>query len=439
MPSVPLSAFRPPGPLSRRRLLALALAGAAAPLGAALGAAALPGRAAADPTDDAYQKAFAAALAADQNVGWHRDDRRGYLYRPQQLLVADVDLDRVVDRLRRYGHRVERGAAFAGVTQVLLLGTNANVPALVDQLRRPGQWEGGRVPQVQPHHVLIGFGNIMGNPGSPPLPAAGLTPPDPLRAHEGAGVAVGVCDTGMWDQAGAYHPDWLGGSYLPEADDEDPVYQFDNVLALQGGHGTFVAGVVRQAAPGVWLDPEQALDATGVGDEQSLVAALGRLGQVSVVNLSLGGFTHGDVPPLPVANAIADLPAGTVVVAAAGNTGGDRPTWPAALDTVVAVAAVQPVKGEVEPAPSSARGLWVDACAVGVRTSTYVKGKLLLPGIPDQEFSGFASWAGTSFATAHVSGRLAVGVAAHGMDAEAALAALLAGPELNNEFGVFVP
>jgi subtilisin family serine protease len=251
-------------------------------------------------------------------------------------------------------------------------------------------------------------------------------------------VTIGVCDTGIWREARAAHPDWLGGSYLPESDDEDPVYAYDDVLALQGGHGTFVAGVVRQAAPGARFDPEQALNPTGVGDEQSLAGALDRLGpEVSIVNLSLGCFTLGDVPPLPIVNAIAALPKGVVVVAAAGNAGVSRPSWPAALDAVLGVAATNG-DSPVEAAPYSGFGPWVDACAAGARTSTYVKGRLLLPGQPPSQFAGYAAWAGTSFAAAHVSGRLAAVMAARGVSADEARALLLAGPRWHPDYGVLV-
>jgi hypothetical protein len=435
------TASPPPAGVSRRHLVAWsALVAAAVPLGAALpGGPAAAGRGgpAAESPDVAYQRAFQQVVAADPTVRRHTVPGREFLYRPRQLLVARPDLQRVVARLRSYGLPVTEGVGFGGVAR-LLFATETDVPAVVTKLRDPQQWPGQPAPLVQPHHVLVGFGNIMGNPGAPPRVAAALPPPDPARAGEGAGVTVGVCDTGIWRQAGTYHPQWLAGSYLPETDDEDPLYTAGDVLALQGGHGTFVAGVVRQAAPGVRVDPEAALTATGIGDEEMLVAALGRLGpQVAVVNLSLGYFTQDDLPPLPLVNALAGLP-GRAVVAAAGNAGTSRRSWPAALDRVLAVSAVSPAGTGLVPAPYSSFGPWVDACAVGERHSTYVRGQLPLPGQPTQFFTGFATWAGTSFATAHVAGRLAALMTGAGLDAEAARAALTAGPRWHPDHGVLV-
>ncbi|WP_329016373.1 S8/S53 family peptidase [Micromonospora rifamycinica] len=434
-PSDHPTAPEPGGRLSRRRILALSALAAAAPFGVVpRPAPALGG----DSDATAYQQAFEAALAADQNVRRYTPPGREILYRPRQLLAADADVKRVTTWLRNQNHPVTVGAGFAGVTR-LLFDRETDIPGLVAKLRDPRQWPGQTVPAVQPHHVLLGLGNIMGNPGTPPRAAAALPPPDPTRLDQGAGVTVGICDTGIWRQAGTCHPQWLGGAYLPQTDDEDPLYLHTDVLAPQGGHGTFIAGLVRQAAPGVRVDPEQALDPTGVGDESTVVAALSRLApQVSVFNLSLGGYTLDDQPSLPLANAVAALPATSAVVAAAGNAGTSRPLWPAALDRVLAVAAVSQTTGGLVPAADSCFGPWVDACALGERHSTYVEGQLLLPGRPVRQFHGFAVWAGTSFATGHVSGRLAALMTGGELSAAEARTALLAAPRWHPDYGVLV-
>ncbi|WP_428965070.1 S8 family peptidase [Micromonospora fluostatini] len=431
------AAPRPPGRVSRRRLVGWsALAAAAVPLGVG----GWSGRAtAAESLEESYQRAFLEAVGRHPAIRRHTVPGREFLYRPGQLLAARRDVQRVLARLRALGHQVTEGPGFATVGR-LLLAPETDIPTLVTRLRDPRQWPNQTVPVVQPHHVLVGFGNIMGNPGGPPRVAAPLAAPDPARLGEGAGVTVGVCDTGIWRHAGAAHPAWLGGSYLPESDDEDAVYAGAGLLALQGGHGTFVAGVLRQAAPGVRFDPEAALDATGVGDEETLVAAIGRLDpQVAIVNLSLGCFTQDDQPPLPLVDTIAALPHEVAVVAAAGNGGTARPSWPAALPRVLAVSALATGSGgALVPAGYSGFGSWVDACALGDRTSTYVDGELRLPGQPSLVFHRFAAWAGTSFATAHVTGRLAALMTSTGMDAEEARAALVATPRWHPDYGVLV-
>ncbi|MDI5943571.1 hypothetical protein QLR68_36700, partial [Micromonospora sp. DH15] len=86
----------------------------AAPLGDVL----RPAAAAAEGTDDdAYQKAFSAALAADPDVRRYTAPGREFLYRPRQLLAANADAQRVLSWLRSRGHQVSVGAGFAGVTR----------------------------------------------------------------------------------------------------------------------------------------------------------------------------------------------------------------------------------------------------------------------------------------------------------------------------------
>jgi subtilisin family serine protease len=417
-------------PVSRRGLLrwSAALAGAAA-----LPAWAAPARA--DDDGAAYRAAFAAAIAEDPQISVYAEAGREFWYRPGQLLAARADVRRVALWLREAGVPFRTDKGFGSVGR-FLLAAEADIPSLVAKLRDPRQWAGAEPPAVQPHHVLVGYDNIMGNPGSGPVAAAAPA----LPSHDGAGkgVLVGICDTGIWRDAAQFHPDRLGGAYLPEPDDEDPLYTHADLLALQAGHGTFVAGVLRQAAPDVSFDPEVALSGTGVGDEEMLVAAIDRLDRrTAVLNLSLGCRTQDDVPPLPIADRIAALGRRVVVVAAAGNARSDRPAWPAALPEVVAVAAVTGGADGTVPAPYSNFGSWVDACAEGTRTSTYVTGVLDVGPAPEK-FDGFARWSGTSFAAPHVAGRIAALMTAKGVSAREAADALLDQKRWHPDYGVLI-
>ena len=419
--------------ISRRSLLtAAALAAAGAPALSLLGA--RPAFA----SDQAYLDAFAAMVAEDKNVRRHTGPGGDVLYRPRQLLVALADVARVVTRLRALGYQVALGGAFAGV-RVVLFDREVDVPGIVLGLRDPGQWDGGRVPVVQPHHVVVGHGNIMGNPDNAPAWADPLPDPDKAHLGDGAGVVVGICDTGIWHDAAAYHPLWLGGAYPTGTTAVDPLYLYADTLALEGGHGTFVAGVLRQAAPGVQFVPQTALNPSGIGDEQTLVATMtAASGSATLLNLSLGYYTLGDVPPTPIANTLAGLRTGTLVVASAGNSASDRVQWPAAFPDVLAVAAVDSGDSGTVPAPYSNFGSWVDACAIGERVSTYVKGQLVLDGVPPVVFDGYARWSGTSFAAPLVAGRVATLMAANGLTARAAGAQLLSQATWRTDYGVLI-
>ena len=86
-----------------------------------------------------------------------------------------------------------------------------------------------------------------------------------------------------------------------------------------------------------------------------------------IINLSFGGYTDDDESP-PLAVAIERMLRETLVVASAGNSGSPRPSYPAALDGVVAVGALGP-SGR---AWFSNYGGWVDVCAPGIDVvSTY--------------------------------------------------------------------
>ena len=94
-------------------------------------------------------------------------------------------------------------------------------------------------------------------------------------------------------------------------------------------------------------------------------------------------------------------------MAAAGNQATDRPFWPAAFDSVLAVGAVDDEGGKWAPASYSNFGPWVDAVARGSNLqSTFGRGKTkvaqgatISPSDPSIAFDGWAEWDGTSFAT----------------------------------------
>lgn len=358
-----------------------------------------------------YQQAFQQVIREHKTYRLHAERGREFLFVAGELLTIPEDVDRVRRKLAQNNIDNGRGADFAGMARLLLSRNSNDIPAIVRLLRDPQQWPGERTPFVQPHHVLVGHGgNMHGNPGEPPRVRSSLPDPDPAAAGDGRGVVVAVVDTGISRTAGQDHPLWLGNAFTAKADEVDAAYAHDDVFALEGGHGTFVAGVVRQAAPGVRVDPEKALQPNGLGTEEDFVRALSSFDEknVAIVNISMGCFTQDDVASEPVRRAVEALPRDVVVVASAGNQGTNRPSWPAALSRVVAVAAVaEDLDGNRTPACYSNQGHWVDACAVGNRTSTYLKGKWELPGLPTEYYDRFAYWLGTSFAAPHVAGRIA--------------------------------
>ncbi|WP_188187070.1 S8 family peptidase [Nonomuraea sp. SYSU D8015] len=248
----------------------------------------------------------------------------------------------------------------------------------------------GQGLRASPNHVLCGQPLFFGGPASRPFPA----PPVSFKpGRSRSDVVVGLLDTGV-----AAHPWWSGSDWYDRTAPEEA----DAAEGRQAGHGTFIAGLLARLAPGAALRVRRVLDGDGLGDEASVVRTLNRLRErpPQVLNLSFGGHTFDDRPPPLLADAIAAMK-DTVTVACAGNTASDRPFWPAALPSVVGVAALD--AAQRERAPYSGYGTWVDACARGDwLTSSY---------LDTGEFGGFAAWSGTSFATAVVSGTIAAAAA----------------------------
>jgi len=179
------------------------------------------------------------------------------------------------------------------------------------------------------------------------------------------------------------------------------------------GHGTFIAGVINQVAPGCTVSVGQV--ASMYGDTDEFLAArmvedlLPQVDDRSILSLSFGGYALDDAAAA-LGWAIAEFQArGGVVVASAGNDSTCRPAFPAALRDVVSVGAI----GPSGPALFTNYGAWVRACAPGVDilsmffTGFVGQGQPGPDGVDPDNFSGWARWSGTSFSAPVVVGALA--------------------------------
>lgn len=207
------------------------------------------------------------------------------------------------------------------------------------------------------------------------------------------------------------------------------------------GHGTFIAGVIRQVAPDATVLAVRVTHSDGVIYEGDVLLALWRLAAqvrlaqhkgdaaqlIDVVSLSLGYYDETPAPggyTAHLAQVIGQLVhLGVLVVAAAGNDSTTRRFYPAAFAGLPIVTGGGPPVlsvGALNPNGSKALfsndGSWVHYWATGAAVvSTYpvdVQGSetpdyaLSGPGLPHRragldpdDFScGFAVWDGTSFA-----------------------------------------
>jgi subtilisin family serine protease len=200
------------------------------------------------------------------------------------------------------------------------------------------------------------------------------------------------------------------------------------VLDFGAGHGTFAAGIVRQVDPEARIMVYRALDTRGLGSEEAVADAMIRAADdgAHVISLSLGMEAEND-DNLPfhfmraAVNQILARPNPPAIVAAAGNNGDEERVYPAALDGVISVAALQAVEDPNHPhsgpppdgAEWSSHGDWVRCSAVGEGiVSTFVK------GAEDERFGtdvypmngegeSWAVWSGTSFAAPQIAALIA--------------------------------
>jgi hypothetical protein len=251
--------------------------------------------------------------------------------------------------------------------------------------------------------------------------------PEEHDARSGEGVRVAVLDTGL---AAVNKPAGLALNNLNGfGDGDEPDEDGDGYLDPVAGHGTFIAGVIEQLAPGCELDVYEVLTTYGDGGEAEIagvlvkLAAGDELSRPNIVNLSFGSYSPIGMEVL--ADAIAALrEVGVIVVASAGNDASCAPTYPAALPGVVSVGALD--KGG-RPAAFTNYGPWVRACTIGTDVVSWFFDGFDGAEPPhakgdDDDFHGWASWSGTSFAAPRVVAALAREISA-GADPQGVLAA----------------
>lgn len=404
------------------------------------------------------------AITRDGRVAVWTEGPDRYLYRPNHLLVDaryDKDLADILTgegARRSKGHcRESRLLERLGIRRWTMVGSTRDARESLAPIREKAADRAPRTA-VTLSHVLGGAPVMKFGPGDLPTDGgAGPVQVEPSkRPGTGKGVRVAILDTGFVKASTSKHP-LLSHGYTDDGDDVDDLYDETTrtIRSVFGGHGTFIAGIIRQQAPDTELDPEVTLDDVGLVDDVELALDLLRARPAHIVNLSLAGPSENQEPPKALALALKHLGerSDAVVVAAAGNDFLDaegagvphQKMWPAAFaemkgyEHVVGVGAVD---RERAPAIWSNRGPWLRACAYGVQErSTYVEGELALPAGPVRFGpAATATWSGTSFAAPRVAGVIAATMTSdRGLSARDALAEVLAnaspGP---TDFGTFI-
>jgi hypothetical protein len=268
-------------------------------------------------------------------------------------------------------------------------------------------------------HISIG-GVLYPEAASAPTPRPG----EPARDT----CLVGVLDTRI-----TAHPALVGKLHAAEGS----ILTGTGPFSHYAGHATFVAGRILAEAPearlvvGSVLDDDRAL-ATAWDTAMAMMKF--RDSGVKILNLSLGCITADGDAPLIIARAVELLTPQMVIIAAAGNHGDPKlndgasnvraACWPAALAQVEAVGALTEAGDRAEFSPDVR---WTTFMAPGQNVvGPYLSGTVNVQTrehgtLPTDFPEGWASWSGTSFAAATVTGRLARLTARNGGDAHAAL------------------
>jgi major intracellular serine protease len=228
-----------------------------------------------------------------------------------------------------------------------------------------------------------------------------IAAPKIWEKSKGKGITIAILDTGC----DITHPDLseriIGGRNFTNDDDGNPDEYND-----YNGHGTHVAGTIAAVqnnngvigvAPEAGLLILKVLDKNGSGQYDWIINGINYAvdQKADIISMSLGG--SADVPELhkAIQNAIANQ---ILVVCAAGNEGdgndfSDEFSYPASYNEVISVGASNLQRRSSEFSNSNNE---VDLVAPGEEIlSTYLNGT-------------YAKLSGTSMATPHVSGALAL-------------------------------
>jgi hypothetical protein len=399
--------------------------------------------------DQVFSSQFLAMQAAFQRAGidievaYTPSGEVDYVYQADRLLVSQEQLTAVLGTLSgairaREEEQPERGRLV--VISTAALEPYRSVPDTLDfldaQLGITATPSRTDLPVVTPVHVLhIASGRLCpADEPEVPCPCGPDEPCEPCpprrKGHEGAGVVIGICDTGLLADTAA--APWLAG-VTGDLDPLGPVLPGGlHAIPRYCGHGTFGAGVTRCEAPEADVYVGNFFPFAGGTLEtnaiQKLQQMIARNPAPQIVNLSAGSYSRNDWQLLSFSE-FAEQAGGITLTAAAGNDATDRPFWPAAFDWAVGVGALGADRRN--RAWFSNYGDWVDVYAPGEGlVNAFATGLYTYQEPPKrpavQVFEGCARWSGTSFAAPLVAGLVAATMSEAGLHASDAAQALLA-------------
>lgn len=266
----------------------------------------------------------------------------------------------------------------------------------LENLRRQG-----RIRAIDAiRHVPMALAESLPLIGQPTVAAAG---------HLGAGTSVAVLDTGVDYTRAAFGSCSAPGGSCKVAHAQDFATP-DGVVDYGNFHGTNVAGIVLGVAPATRILALDVFETSGTASSNVLLNAINwcianrAAYNIAAINMSLGGgqytspLTPSDSMGVAITNAVS---AGIAVVVASGNNGWSNAiSWPAAYSNVLSVGAYYDAGGSVSQVTSFSN------------SASFLT--MLAPG--SMIYAAGISMQGTSQATPHVAGAVAVLRAAYATD-----------------------
>ena len=432
----------------------------------------------------ALQNLDGSALTAQDALARERRNRERYsvptihraaIFRDPEPELVDapvprVDAWRLLQRARARtvdGPRARRGLDGVGLDHVLTVDPVGGKTNPVGGKTNP---VGGKTNPVGGKTNIPGADSYL-EPGAGGRQVVDFVGRAPVRsgvvAKGGRRPVVAVLDTGCgrheWFEPGIVttYPE-IDGHVIGVGDrTTDPEVigdvsgPYDGAIDDAAGHGTFIAGVIRQLSPEADIIAVRVADSQGTlleGDFMCAVRDVVKMMQlpakdggraVDVLNLSLGYYHETPQDELfdrtLASLLLAARRLGCAVVCSAGNDATDRPTFPAALWRWPGAEFSVPDPTDAAPHvsvgalnPNRTMALFSN---LGAWVRTYAPGAAVLsthPGFdggvqagtrddrfglrretidPDDFGGGFALWSGTSFAAPYVAGMLAAAIA----------------------------
>ncbi|HEX4816459.1 MAG TPA: S8 family serine peptidase [Nonomuraea sp.] len=307
-----------------------------------------------------------------------------------------------------------RAAALPGVARVVPVPATAMAGVRVDRDRAAEFWRAfassaapalaGGAKLTLDRIVRPALDESVPLIGAPDAWAAGL---------DGAGVTVGVVDTGV----DLGHPDLAGAvtasaNFTEEPDVTDGSGHGTHVASAIAGSGSASGGRYKGVAPGAKLVAAKVFDASETATESQVMAGMewAATHGARIVNLSLGGEPTDGTDPLSTAVDELTARTGALFVVASGNLGGNRSvSAPGTARTALTVGAVDK---QQRLADFSGKGPRLGDAAVkpeivapGVAiTAARAAGTAM--GSPVDAY--YTTGSGTSMATPHVAGAAAI-------------------------------